>query len=163
MGHADRSPLARRAGGAQCTQFILVGAAEQPDEREIDRHAAADERDDADQAMPDRSGEEAAERTDREQGRRPSPRGDQLANDPAGQPALDPEMAAAVEDDVKDDAIEPAADRDRRREAGDPTNGRGMSDEIEDDVGDQDEDRGLDRGRRVLARVEAGVSTLTST
>ena len=46
--------------------------------------------------------------------------GDQLPDDARGKPAFDPEMAAAVEDDVEDQAVEPRADGDRRGEAGDP-------------------------------------------
>src|SRR4249919_3434997 len=94
----------------QRAELVLVGSAEDPDQREIDDHPAADDRHDSGQAMPDRSGEPVGEdHPDDEQGRDHCRTRDQLPDNPRGEPALDAEMAAAMENHVEDDAIEPRA------------------------------------------------------
>src|SRR4051812_17067488 len=86
----------------QRAQFFLVGAAKQPHRREIDRHAAADQYGDADHAVAGRAGEpvgedglDAVESDDHQDA------GGELAQDPRGKPAFNPEMPATMEDDVE--------------------------------------------------------------
>src|SRR5678815_737614 len=100
LGSADigiRPPAAE-----QGLQFLAVGTAENPDRWEIDRHPATDERNDAGHAFGDRTVEPAAEhRPDSIERGHHQGAGQKLADNPAGKPALDPEMTAAVEDDVE--------------------------------------------------------------
>src|SRR3982751_367779 len=98
----------------QSLQFLAVGAAENPDQGEIDEHSAADDGCDADQPMAGRALEPARQAgADCVQGDDHRTRGEELPRKSGCEPTLDPEMAAPVEEDVEDRAIEPRAERDR--------------------------------------------------
>src|SRR6476619_631306 len=81
-------PLALEEG----FQLLAIGAAEDPDQREIDRHSAAYERNHPGEAMAERAHEPAGQRVaDREQGGRHRRIREQLPRKARGQPLLDPE------------------------------------------------------------------------
>src|SRR6478609_7869215 len=92
----------------QKLEFLAIRAAEDPDQRKIDDHPAADDCDHSGEAMRQRADEPPAERAaDREQRDDHCGRREQLPGKTRSEPLLDPEMPTPVKQDVEDRAVEP--------------------------------------------------------